>query len=105
MGENNSWNDWIFLLSTDKQFCIFENKSNGNNVPISGWLPSFYVNSTGYNIVRIEKKAGNLYQFYINNELVFKTKLQPVTLQLGGLYTDPHSILYVDFVKWGVFRK
>jgi hypothetical protein len=101
---NNTWDDFIFLLSTDKQFCISAHKS-GQSIPISGWQPSFYSNSTGYNLVRIEIRAGDLYQFYINNELVYQTKLQPVNLMLGALYTDPHSILYVDFFKGAVFKK
>jgi hypothetical protein len=100
---NNTWDDFIFLLSTDKQFCISSNKSGQGT--ISGWQPSFYVNSTGYNLVRIEVRTGGLYQFYINNELAYQIKLQPLTLMLGGLYTDPHSILYVDFAKVAVFKK
>ena len=100
----NKWDDFLFLLSTDKQFCIFFNKS-GEGIPISGWQPNFYVNSTGYNLVRIEMRAGNFYHFYINNELVYQKKLQPVTLMLGALYTDPHSILSVDFLKVSVFKK
>jgi hypothetical protein len=100
---NNTWDDFIFLLSTDKQFCIFATKG-GQNIPISGWQPNFYVNSTGYNVVRIEHKADNLYQFYINKELVFEKKLQPVNLMFGGLYTDAHSILYTDFIKLAIFK-
>ena len=101
---NNTWDDFIFLLSTDKQFCIFSNKSE-KGIPISGWQPSFYVNSTGYNLVRIEVRTGDLYQFYINDELVYQIKLQPLTLMFGALYTDPHSILSVDFYKVAVFKK
>jgi hypothetical protein len=102
--DKNKWDDFLFLLSTDKQFCIFTNKS-GQSIPISGWQPNFYVNSTGYNLVRIEIRAGNFYHFYINNELVYQRKLQPVTLMLGALYTDPHSILSVEFLKVGVLKK
>jgi len=105
LGDNNIWNDYLFLLSTDKKYCIYIKKSNGDHIEISGWQPSFDVNSTGYNLVRIEKRAENLFRFYINNEAVFQTKLQPIPLMFGGLYTDPHSILYVDFLKLGVFKK
>jgi hypothetical protein len=100
----NKWDDFLFLLSTDKQFCIYT-KRGEQHIPISGWQPNFYVNSTGYNHVRIEIRAGNFYYFYINNELVYQKKLQPVTLMLGALYTDPHSILSVDFLKVSAFKK
>jgi len=104
LGDNGIWNDYLFLLSTDKKYCIYIKKSNGDHIEISGWQPSFDVNSTGYNLIRIEKRADNLFQFYINNESVFQAKLHPITLMFGGLYTDPHSILYVDDLKLGVFR-
>jgi hypothetical protein len=100
----NKWDDYVFLLSTDKQFCIMSTKGNQRTL-ICEWEPHFDVYSTGYNIVRIEKRAGNMYRFYINNELVFHQNLGPLTLQFGGLYTDPHAILYVDYVKMGVFKK
>jgi len=100
----DTWDDYMFMLSTDKQFCIYTEKDE-KYIRISGWQPSFDVYSTGYNIVRIEKRADNLYKFYVNDELVFQKKLPPLNLQFAGLYTDPHAILYVDYIKLATFKK
>jgi len=99
-----TFDDHMFMLSTDKKFCIFTEKGE-EYIRISGWQPSFDVYSTGYNIVRIEKRADNLYKFYVNDELVFQKKLPPVPLQFAGFYTDPHAILYVDYIKLAAFKK
>lgn len=104
LNDQQVWEDFDFLLATNNTYSIFYSKNDHDDIQLSGWKPCACINSTDYNILRIER-FDNLYKFYINNTLVYQRQLPRLNLMFGGLYVHPHAILYVDYVKMGVFKQ
>ena len=92
------YNEYGFLISAIGNATIIQ-KLNDTLIVIKPWafIPS--INQFGYNILRIEETTGDLFKFYINNNLVFEQSLINGEISTLGFYCDPHTVLAIDYIK------
>lgn len=91
------FDEYSFLLTRDGTFGLMK-RENGNTYTVKDWTQCTCINKTDYNTLRIEQSADGEHRFYINNQLVFQSKMSPTNLASIGFYCDAHTVLSTDYI-------
>jgi hypothetical protein len=95
------FNEYVFMISTDGKFTVYS-KINDQPYALKPWKPCDCVNkgSGVYNTLRIEEGDKGHYRFFINEQLAYEDDLLIPTFTTFGFYSDAHTILSIDYIKF-----
>ena len=95
------FNEYVFTVYASGSFIIYV-KINDQPYPLITATPCTCVNkgSGVYNTLRIEEWDKGHYRFFINDQSVYEGDLLIPTISTFGFYSDAHTVLSVDYVKF-----
>ena len=95
------FNEYVFTVYASGAFIIYA-KINDQPYPVITRTPCTCVNkgSGAYNTLRIEEGAKGHYRFFVNDQPVYEGDLLIPTINTFGFYSDAHTLLSVDYVKF-----
>lgn len=97
------FNEFAFWIYSTGQYVLFA-KANDSSYKISEFTECSCIHkgNSAYNILRIEEVRGGEFRFFINGQMVHEAVLMVPKFTTFGFYTDAHTVLYVDYVKFAV---
>lgn len=95
------FNEFTFWVYSTGEYVIFA-KANDSVYAISEFTKCACINkgTSAYNTLRIEEIRAGEYRFFINGQMVYQAALIVPRFTTFGFYTDAHTALYVDYVKF-----
>ncbi|MFB6456773.1 hypothetical protein ACE38W_15985 [Chitinophaga sp. Hz27] len=96
-----SFNEFAFWIYSTGEYVIFA-KANDSVFKIAELTECACVNKgiSAYNTLRIEEIHSGEFRFFINGQMVHQASLMVPHFTTFGFYTDAHTTLYVDYVKF-----
>jgi len=97
----NVFNEYVFTITSSGKFAVYA-KLEDKPYPVIGWTPCDCISkgNDAYNTLRIEEWEKGRYRFFINEQMVYEGDLMIPTFTTFGFYSDAHTVLYVDYVKF-----
>lgn len=97
------FNEFRFWVYTTGEYIIHA-KLNDTLYKISEFTECSCINkgTSAYNTLRIEEIRSGEFRFFINGQMVYQAVLNVPQFTTFGFYTDEHTTLYVDYVKFAV---
>ncbi|MBC9909849.1 hypothetical protein [Chitinophaga varians] len=95
------FNEFAFWVYSTGEYVIFA-KTNNTVYTISELMECSCINkgTSAYNTLRIEEIHAGEFRFFINGKMVHQAILRVPQFTTFGFYTNEHTTLYVDYVKF-----
>ncbi|RBL90060.1 hypothetical protein [Chitinophaga flava] len=96
-----TFNEFDFWVYSTGQYIIFA-KANDSIHKISEFTecPCINKGTSAYNTLRIEEIHSGEFRFFINGQMVHQAVLRVPQFTTFGFYSDAHTALYVDYIKF-----
>ncbi|MGN7824404.1 hypothetical protein ACTJJB_30045 [Chitinophaga sp. 22536] len=97
------FNEFAFCVYSTGQYTIFAKVDNAA-YDIAELTACSCINkgTSAYNTLRIEEINSGEFRFFINGQMVHQAVLKVPPFTTFGFYSDAHTTLYVDYVKFAV---
>lgn len=95
------FNEFAFLVYSTGQYAIIAKVDDAAyDIAELTECPCINKGASAYNTLRIEEVHSGEFRFFINGQMVHQAVLKVPRFTTFGFYSDAHTTLYVDYVKF-----